>query len=348
MTNAAAGVGAGARDVAHLHATLRFATAVTTAFVLGEFAQWTPPFMAAVLTSAVLGNLPIRPPFKLGVLLVATMTLAATYAFVVSALLRGTPWILFGLIALSMLLAFHSMLSGKPRLVGLLALICLGIIPVVVMVAPAYAGVLPRGMALGITLAMLMIFASYAIWPTPPPVREMAPTPGPGGASPLSVALLSVAAVLPVMLVYMLFGLTDVMPALIGTILLVSSFDVNSTRHLAVMRILANLGGGLLGVLIHTVLMTTPTLLFLGILLFLATLAFGQRIYAGGPPAQMAVIACNAMLIILGSTLMTEGGSVSAWLLRVFLFALAGAISVGIMSLLWHWFTPKPLVSPSN
>ncbi|WP_146908667.1 DUF2955 domain-containing protein [Arenimonas daejeonensis] len=92
MTGTAAGVGTAAQDVAQLHATLRFATAVAVAFVLGEFAQWTPPFMAAVLVSAVLGNLPMRPPLKLGVVLVLVMAVAASYAFLIAVYLRGTPW----------------------------------------------------------------------------------------------------------------------------------------------------------------------------------------------------------------------------------------------------------------
>ncbi|WP_146908665.1 hypothetical protein [Arenimonas daejeonensis] len=248
---------------------------------------------------------------------------------------------LFGLIGLSMFLAFYMMLIGKPRLPAILALICLGTIPVVAMVVPAYAGLLPRGLILGITLAMLMIFAAYAIWPTPPPAREVPPDPGPGEASALRVALLSVAAILPVMLVYLLFGLTDVMPVLIGTILLVSTFDVNSTRQQAVARVLANFFGGLLGMLIHTVLWTTPTLPFLGALLFVVLLGFGKFIFSGSPSAPIAVIACNAMLIILGSALLTGTGSLSLFLTRVFLFSLAGAFAVGVMSLLWHWFMPK-------
>ena len=342
MTQTGAGVGTAAQETAQLHATLRFATAVTSAFVLGEFAQWTPTFLAAVLVSAVLGNLPVRPPPKMGLGLVLVMALAAGYAYFVAVFLRGAPWVMFGVIVLSMLIAFHGMLTGKSRLSGLLALLCLTTIPVVTMVAPAHAGILPRGLVFGIVLAMLMIYAVYAIWPTPPPVRALPPTPGPGGASPLAVALLSTAAMLPVVLVYLLFGLTDVMPVIIGTLLHVATFDVGATYHQAGVRVLANLMGGLLGMLIHTLLVTTPSLTFLALLMFVVLLGFGQRIFSDGPSAQPAVVACNGMLIILGSSISAGTGSLSLWLTRVFLFALAGAVAVGLMSLLWHWFAPRP------
>ena len=50
---------------ARLHATLRFAIGVTAAFVLCEFMEWTPTFLAPVLTAVLLANLPMRPPLKL-------------------------------------------------------------------------------------------------------------------------------------------------------------------------------------------------------------------------------------------------------------------------------------------
>jgi len=66
-------------------------------------------------------------------------------------------------------------------------------------------------------------------------------------------------------------------------------------------------------------------------------LGFGQRIVAGGPAAAVAVIACNAMLIILSSAIASGPSSLSLWLIRVFQFALAGAFAVGMMHLVWQY-----------
>ena len=99
---------------------------------------------------------------------------------------------------------------------------------------------------------------------------------------------------------------------------------------------MANFAGGLFGLLLHTVLLTTPSLPFLARLLFAVLLAFGQRIVAGGPAAQVAVIACNAMLIIFSSAIASGPSSLSLWLARLLQFSLAGAFAVGMMYLLWH------------
>ncbi|HSD17953.1 MAG TPA: DUF2955 domain-containing protein [Thermomonas sp.] len=331
---------------ARLHATLRFATAVTLAFVTCEVMQWAPTFLAPALTVVLLGNLPMRPTPKLALVLFVSMAAAALYAFVVVSLLRGTPVVLFGLIALSLFLAFLAMLSGRPSLPFILLLICLATVPVVAMVAPAYASALPIAMVRGIAVALAMIGLVYLPWPRVP---RPAPKPAAGAheATPLQRALLSTAVVLPVMLVYLLFGLSDVLPVLVTTVMLVINFDLQSGRSQALGMILANFIGGLLGFAMHATLLTTPNLAFLTLLLFVVLLGFARRIVAGGPSAGVAVIACNAMLIIFSSAIASGPGSLALWLARVFQFALAGAFAVGMMHLLWHLAMARRAAPPN-
>jgi hypothetical protein len=315
-----------------LHAVLRFAVGTTASFVLCEVLRWPPSFLAPVLTAVLLASLPMRPPLKMGVALVLTMAVAALFAFALATLFHDVPMVLFGAIALCMFLAFLALLSGRPRLPALLLLICLATIPVVVTIAPVAAGILPLALIRGIALALLVIWAVYLPWP-----RVTAPTQAPAATtdafSPLTMALFSTAIVLPLMLVYLLFGLADVLPVLVATVMLVANFDVRRSRLHALAMILGNFAGGLLGLLMHTLLLTTPTLPFLTLLLFVVLLGFGQRIVVGGPAAAVALIACNAMLIIFGTAIASGPGSLSLWLARLLQFTLAGAFAIGMMTL---------------
>lgn len=317
------------------HAILRFAVAVTLAFVVCEWLQWTPTFMAPALTAALIANLPMRPPLKMVVGLVVVMTFASLVPFVMASLLRGMPIVLFGLVILCMFMAFHSMLVGRPRLPLLLLLICLSIVPVVVMMAPGMADMLPRALIRAVAVAMVLIVAVHAIWPLMPP--GAAPVAPPLHAdSALRVACLSTAVMAPLLLVYLLFGLTDALPVIIATVLLVVNFDPMRSRAHALALVLGNLGGGMLGWMMHVVLLTTPSLPFLAVLLFLVLLGFGQWITRGGANGAVALVACNAALIVLGSAIASGPGSLSVWLIRLSQFAIAGAFAVGMMSLLWH------------
>jgi hypothetical protein len=115
--------------------------------------------------------------------------------------------------------------------------------------------------------------------------------------------------------------------------LLVTTFDVQRGRQQATAMILGNLVGGVLGLVLHTLLLVMPSLWALAALLFVVLLGFGRRIVAGGPSAAVAVITCNSMLIILSLSIVTGSGSLSLWLTRLFQFSLAGAFAVGMMSL---------------
>jgi len=148
------------------------------------------------------------------------------------------------------------------------------------------------------------------------------------------MTLLSTAVVMPLMLLYLMLGLADALPVLITTVLLVITFDVQRGRKQAMAMILGNLVGGVLGLVLHTMLLVAPNLVVLAALLFVVLLGFGQRIFAGGPAAPVAVITCNSMLIILSLTIVSGSGSLSVWLTRLFQFALAGAFAVGMMSLI--------------
>jgi len=318
---------------ARRHATMRFATGVTAAFVLCEALQWIPSFLGPIFTVALLANLPVRPPLKMSLGLVITMTLAALFAYALAALFRGTPTVLFGALALTMFMGFHAIASGRPSLPFILLLICVATIPVIVMIAPAQAEAFPKSMIRGMAVAVLMIGIVYLPWPHPP-VPAPAPEVQPSATAPLVQALLSTAVVMPLMLLYLMLGLADALPVLITTVLLVITFDVQRGRKQAMAMILGNLVGGVLGLVLHTMLLVAPNLVVLAALLFVVLLGFGQRIFAGGPAAPVAVITCNSMLIILSLTIVSGSGSLSVWLTRLFQFALAGAFAVGMMSLI--------------
>lgn len=329
-----------AAEEARWHGILRFAVGVTVAYVVCEWLAWTPTFLAPVFVAALLANLPMRPPLKMSIALALIMAASAWSAFALASLLRGSPIVLLGAIALVMFLAFHTMAQGRAKFPALLLLISLGSVPVLVMISPGQASILPMAMTRGMALALIIIGIVHLVWPRiAPPV---APAQGTADDSaPVAKALVSTAIVLPLMLVYLLFGLANALPVMIATVMLVANFDVQRSQAHALGMILGNAAGGVLSLLVYWLLTTTPVLPFLGLLLFVVLLGFGQRIVAGGAVAPVAVIACNAMLIILGTTIASGPGSLTIWLTRLSQFVIAGAFAVGMMSLLWHRAAPS-------
>lgn len=321
---------------------LRFAVAGTSTLLVCELMQWAPTFLAPVLALVLVGNLPGRPSAKAIAGLTLIMATAALGCFVVASLLRGIPVVLMGMIALGTFLCFHFIASGRPMFPALLALICLATVPVVVMVAPAYAGALPTALVRGIALAMVAVWVVHTLWPDttdPAPVPAQAPPSDAPAITPWAQALVSTLVLVPMMLVFLMFGLTDVLPVLLATVMLLITFDARRTRMQALAMVLGNFAGGFIGLLLYAVLYVMPDLWLLGMLCFTVLLGYGGAIAKGGPTAGVLGIACNATLIIFSSAIASGPVPASLWIARLFQFAIAGAFSVTVMSLFWYYYS---------
>ena len=123
-----------------MHTILRFAAGATGAFIFCEFMGWYPTFLAPLLAGMLLANLPTALPIKLGIVLVVIQAAGAYAAYSLSSLLLETPLVLFGTIALILLLCFANLARGGQFLPILLILICFSTVPIVTMMAAAAGG----------------------------------------------------------------------------------------------------------------------------------------------------------------------------------------------------------------
>jgi hypothetical protein len=294
--------------------------------------EWQPTFLAPVLFTALITTLPAAPPFRMGVMLVVVMAAAAGVAFALPSLLRGTPIVMVGVLGLLVFFALLASAQQRAKLPALLLLISVSTAPVVVMVAPAQAGILPAAMVRSMALAVATLWLTFAVWP------RIAPRPPPDAgtfASPAMTALAGTCVVMPLMLIYLMFGLADALPVLVTTALLVLTFDVRQGAMQGLAMMLANLVGGLTGVTVYLLLGIAPSLVVLALLTFLLAIMFAARIEKGGPGGGVAVITSNSSLIILSSALAAGPDNSGIWLTRLFQFALACMFAIGMMTLVW-------------
>jgi hypothetical protein len=322
---------------------LRFAFGVTLAFVLCEALNWRPTALAPVLTGVLLANIPMRPPLKLCLVIVASMVLASLSTFVVSVLLRDTPTALWLAVAMLFFATFLAMLRGAPGLPCMLMLICLAVIPVVAVASPQNVGLLPEMLIKSILIAVATTLAMHAILPrTLPPVRPPTPAKLP---DPAAIALAATCVVMPVMLVFLLYSPTSALPVMIATVLLTSHFDPSHSRRDAWVRVVANAAGGSLGAVAHWLLVAAPSLYTLALLSFLLAFTFGVLMVRRSWPVSTLVLANNGCFVIFSSAIAQGPSSTGAALERVVYFSLAGLFVTVAMYVAWGWFDvtdPKP------
>lgn len=331
---ASARIKGGPIAIGRVHAFLRFSAGVTVAFILAEAMGWAPTFLPPVLLAVLITSLPNSPPLKVGLALVVVMAAAALVAFILPSLLRGSPQILVGAIALVIFLAFATMAQGRAKLPATLLLLCMSTVPVIAMIAPAQAGFLPKALVWAMGVALIILWCMYALWP------QVVPRPAPPDAapvdSPVKTALVGTAVVMPVMLVYLLYGIADALPVLVTTVLLIANFDPQQGAMQGLGMMLGNLFGGLVGLIAFFLLAMAPSLITLALLTFLIAAAFAIRIDKGGPGAAIALLTCNSSLIILSTAIANPSSSSGVWITRLLQFALACLFAIGMMTLVWH------------
>lgn len=324
-----------AASAAH-HAMFRFAFGAAAAFVLCEAFGWFPTFLAPLFAGVLLVNLPAALTAKQGAVLVLIQAASAYSAFFISSLLNDTPMILFGVIGLILFVSFATLARGRGFLPILFLLISYSTIPVITMVAPAQAAGLPLAFTRSVMVAVVTIFVVQAIWPVTAKLNS--PPVMPVGIPPLALAITGIAIVLPLMLLYLMYAITDALPVLITTIMLVINFDPKRSAGQGAAMMIGNFLGGLIAFAAFLCLQLAPSLLVLSLITFLNAALFAPWVLKGGPAGAIGLITFNQSMVIFGLSL--ANGSDGLWLTRLFQFGIACIFAVGMMAILWR--KPKP------
>jgi hypothetical protein len=320
-------------EAALFHFIMRFAVGTTLGFTVCEAMGWQPSALCAVLSGILLAKLPVAPPVKVGAVLVLVMFLSAWSAFAISNWLHEVPHILFGVIGLVLFLAFYVLAQAKAQLPLTLMLICVAIIPVLTLTQPDLAlrmcEVLTRAMA----LAVINTWVMHAIWPRIVKIPMGAPQDA--VYAPAATAAIGTFIVLPVMLVYWLFGLTDAIPVLLQVVLLVAKMEEERSKATATAKLITNFLGGFVGLAAYLVLGIAPSLASFALIVFILSAWFGYQISKGGLAGSNAELGFNATMIIFGIFVLKGDANAGAWTARIVQFGIGCSFAVGMMALLW-------------
>jgi hypothetical protein len=194
-------------------------------------------------------------------------------------------------------------------------------------------------MARAMAVAILVIWVVYALWPevAPPPPKP----PAGEVVSPLRIALVGTAIIMPLLLTFLTLGLTDALPVLVTTVMLVATFDVTKGAIQGLVMVLGNLFGGFLAFVAVAVLATIPSLLVVGIIVFLMSVVTAEYLARGGAAGAIALLTCNSMLVMFSIALADPSGSSGLWATRLLQFCLAWLFAIGMM------WAAMPRVRPS-
>ena len=116
-------------------------------------------------------------------------------------------------------------------------------------------------------LAVIFTWIAYAIWPLPSPKSPDPPAAPSSHRLPLPRSVPR--SFFRVMLVYMLFGLTDAIPVLLTTVLLVAKMEEERGAASGWAKLIGNFLGGFVAVAGYYLLQVAPSLVSLALITFL-------------------------------------------------------------------------------
>jgi hypothetical protein len=287
-----------AEEAGEAHAlTFRIAFAAAVGLTLGEALGWDFPFLPAMLAVQLLAA---RGPVsvKQGLVFVAVVVVACTFAILVSQIFDQSPSVLLLLISLLIFLEFLLLARGQAVGVVALFLITTAVIPLLATESMTVAHGFIYSLIAGSVLAVLLTFAAHALFPSGAQAEPVPALPQ-GEQSPVAIALANTAVLMSVVIYFMLTQST-VSIVMVLTVISILRQPTRLGGGTSVGLILGNLAGGLAATAAYLLVTLRPSLICLLLVALLVGLVFAERIARGGKWAPVYVVGLMTFLIVLG------------------------------------------------
>jgi hypothetical protein len=343
---------------------LRLALGTSLALAVSQVTGGPLAFATAIFALVFL-SLPLpRPSVKFAVGFVLILAASVFGGALIVPFLEHMRWVGILLFVVALYASFYYTAKGGSAALGTLATVGLTMAAAVGSVsAEALLGI---SMALTFYAAQAMVFVwlAHALLPDPPPdpavVAKRPPKPPPPDPKTARLhALRSMLIVLPIAL-FLLFSSssTSYLIVMIKVATMGQQANVESSRTLARSLLESTVIGGAGAIVAFQVLSIYPSLTIYYLLVALACLLAGPRIFQGSgmhPKGSTWSYAILTMIIVLAPAVMDGAGAdgaSSAFYTRLFLFvviAVYGSVAVAVFDAFWPQVEgdPKPLQEDS-
>lgn len=323
----------------------RLAFGMTFSAGIAFFIAWPLAFVTPVLVAKLL-SLPKLPPPRAGVMLVGI--LSASFLLSAWVLLPTVRYPVAHLLLMGLILfhLFYAKAGGANPILVVFALVGVMAIPLVGSVSQALSEAAALGLSFGAVVAVGVVYLAAALFPDP---SDMGPTvarseastkAGEGKPEPLpqkvriGLALRSWAVIFPLYALFQFFSAVDQAVVLIFAALM--SLEPRFGRHWAAGKglILTNLVGGLVAVILFTLLVWVPAYAFFLLLITLAGLVVGRLIFSDSPLGKLLAGGITTVFVVLGPTLTGEeeaGAKLYIRVLQIMSAVLYVVVAFGIM-----------------
>jgi len=327
---------------------LRLALGAALSLCFSQVFAWQLSFIAPVMTLVLLATpLPV-PSFKQGLSFIIALLLPAITSMALIPFLAHARWVGILLMTLALFYSFYFTARGGSAILGTFITIGLTIVVTIGSVNSAVLITIIEALAISATVGVVFVWLAHALLPDLPaePVAAKAPPPAPSKPDLSEARRDAVRALLVVLPIALLFLFMSGSPSYTVMMIKVASMgqQASTDRSAAMGRSLleSTFWGGIGALIGWNLLSIWPSLLPYTLLIGLAGLIYGRRIFQGPavhPKFSMWSYAFLTMIILLAPSVLDSPGSggTAIWS-RVWLFmliALYGTTAVAVFNAFW-------------
>ena len=328
----------------NLHGILRYAigSAIIMMIALGldyQLAYFTP-----VLALNFLAPGAKAPTLKSSGAFLFTVAIASLAGVIFSRLFIDYPLVFLPLLVL---ILFHLYYTTALQSMKVWLIISLLLIPMMWMQSPELGSVVAVNLVLNATLALLMVWLVYFIFPGNETViagSKKAAVEQLSSRQRFFSALTKTIVVTPVLILFFVFSWSGAM-LILFFIAILSMNPATANKKTSIAMILANLGGGLAAIVVFNLLTIVTNFLYSGILTLLVGLLFGTGLFGRKPVSPLFGMAFSTFLLILGNVISLAGEAGNMVWTRIFQISVAMLYMVIAFRLIDHLSFIKKLKS---
>lgn len=339
---------------------LRLALGTALCLLVSQVVNWPLAFVAPVLTLTILG-LPLPAPgLRKGIVLVVALLAPVTLGLALVPVLAHARWAGVLLVALALYYSFYYTARGGSAALGTFMTMGLTLVVTIGSVNGDLLVVLIQALGINAVFGVLFVWVAHALLPDLPEVRLPAGPPRPAPPPPdrsdsRRKALRSLFIVLPLTLAFLFMSGS---PAYTVVMIKVASMgqqaSAGSSREMARSMFASTFWGGLAAMIAWNLMGLWPALVFYVLLVALAGLLFGRRMFRGQavyPDFSKWSYAYLTLIVLLAPAVLDSPFSNSAgnafWT-RLLLFgaiAVYGTLAVTVFDAFWR---PKEQTAPGR
>jgi hypothetical protein len=353
--NSAAQTTVTAQDIASRR-ILRLALGTALSMGFSQLVNWPLSFVAAVFTMMLLAVPLPAPTLKSGIKFVLALVIPAYAGMLLLPFLMHARWAGILLVVLCLFGSFYYSARGGSPVMGVFMTMGLTMVVTVGSVSADAMLMVVNGVAVGAVAGISFVALAHSLlpdlaMPLTPGVSKKSPPPKPSLESARRQAFRSLAVVMPLVLIFLFISSsTAYVVVMIKVASMGQQASTETSRAMGREQIESTVWGGIGAIIAFQVMNIWSSLLLFCLLIGLACLVYGKRIFRDAgmhPKGGMWSYALLTMIIILTPAVINtqeSGDAGAAFYTRLLLFlviAIYGSLSVVVFDTFWPGKTVK-------